>query len=177
MRTPARSQARHSTTIAPHIRIAVAFLLICIALVGASEAFADEGDTPLSNLVKFDGQDYRVTAEDWVSLDPISATTVQKIGYGKITEVNIATTTTGTYSSDAIVSPYVLYPGIEVEPVTSGAQLWDLVSEALLSHGATSSISHIGHAPDGTRTYSWVTNLGLRSCMSGGSFTACSVSR
>ncbi|WP_404405835.1 hypothetical protein [Pelagibacterium halotolerans] len=180
MRHARHTPAHHSTLIAPHIRIAVAFLFICVSLLGASEAFADEA-TPLSNLVKFDGRDYRVTAAGWVSLEPTSTASVRKIGYGKVTEVNIATTATGVYSSDAIVSPYVLYPGIDVQPVFSLRTLWELVSKAMLSYGGaqgtSSSIYLWGEAPSGLRTYTRITDLGLRSCMSGGSFMACYTSR
>ena len=52
------------------------------------------------------------TFEPWVSQEPLSQTTVKKIGYGKTTVVSIVTTSTGTYSSDAMSSPHVLYPGI-----------------------------------------------------------------
>ncbi|MCD7059298.1 hypothetical protein [Pelagibacterium xiamenense] len=178
---PARYKpAHHSTLIAPHIRVAVAFLFICVALLGASGAFADE-DAPLSNLVTFEGRDYDVTAEDWVSLEPTSTASVRKIGYGKVTEVNIATTATGVYSSDAIVSPYVQYPGIEVRPVFSPRKLWQLVSEATLSYrgtrGTSSSILIWGEAPNGLQTYTRITDLGLHSCMSGGSFMACYTNR
>ena len=39
---------------------------------------------------------------------------VKKIGFGQRTIVAIVTTPSGTYSSDAITSPYVRYPGIDV---------------------------------------------------------------
>ena len=43
--------------------------------------------------------------------------TVRKIGYGQTSIVNIITTSSGVYSSDALTSPHVLYPGIHVEQV------------------------------------------------------------
>ena len=52
------------------------------------------------------------TVEPWVSTDAISQTSVRKIGYGRTTFVTISKTATGTYSSDALQSPHIRYPGI-----------------------------------------------------------------
>ena len=52
------------------------------------------------------------TIEPSVNTDIVKQVTVRKIGYGRTEFVDIVTTPTGTYSSDAIVSPYVRYPGI-----------------------------------------------------------------
>lgn len=111
------------------VGIAVGFLLVAVIAAGTSYADAQigSGPAPLSTLVKFGDREYELTTADWVSLDPISSTTVRKIGYGRVTEVSIATTATGTYSSDGMVSPHVRYPGITVRPVPldhSEAPIW-----------------------------------------------------
>lgn len=69
-------------------------------------------------LVKFDDRDYRIEYADWVSTDPISSAVVKKIEAGRVSYVNIATTATGTYSTDGLTSKHVLYPGIDVTEVT-----------------------------------------------------------
>lgn len=86
------------------------------------ETFADEliqriaapGIDP-SKLVRFEDKDYVVEQDDWVSTDPLTTTTVRKIEGGKVSTVTITTTSTGTYSSDAMFSPHVQYPGISVK--------------------------------------------------------------
>lgn len=101
------------------VGIAVGFLLTAMVAAGASYADGLAGSEParLSTLVKFGDREYEMAAADWVSLTPISSVTVRKIGYGRATEVSVATTATGTYSSDGMVSPHVRYPGITVRPV------------------------------------------------------------
>lgn len=68
-----------------------------------------------SNLVKFNDRDYEVSYEPWVSTSPTSTATVKKVEGGRVSYVSISTTTTGTYSTDALTSPNVQYPGISVE--------------------------------------------------------------
>mgnify|MGYP000512724061 CR=1 FL=1 len=70
-----------------------------------------------AKLVKFDGRDYKIEAEDWVAQDPLSSQTVKKIEGGRVSFVTIATTTTGTYSSDAMFSNNVQYPGLSVTEI------------------------------------------------------------
>jgi hypothetical protein len=70
-----------------------------------------------SRLVRFDDRLYEVDHEPWVSTDPISTTTVKKIEAGRVSRVAVTTTATGTYSSEALFSPHVSYPGIEVDEV------------------------------------------------------------
>jgi hypothetical protein len=55
---------------------------------------------------------YDIVIDDSVSTDPIRTDVISKIGAGHKSIVSVITTSTGTYSSDALVSPYVLYPGI-----------------------------------------------------------------
>ena len=61
------------------------------------------------SLMKFD-----ITLDNSVSTDATRTQIVKKIGFGQRTTVAIVTTPSGTYSSDAITSPYVRYPGIDV---------------------------------------------------------------
>src|SRR5690554_1141585 len=87
------------------VRLGVALALLAIAVLSANDAHADgivrySGPPPLSTLVKFDTQDYEITHADWISLDPVSSAVVRKVGYGVVTTVNIATTSSGVYSSD-----------------------------------------------------------------------------
>ena len=49
-----------------------------------------------------------------VSTEPLRTQYVKKISGGRPSLVSIVTTSSGTYSSDGIVSPHVLYPGIDV---------------------------------------------------------------
>lgn len=59
---------------------------------------------------------YDIKLADSVSTDVQRTTTITKYGFGKKSVVSIITTPTGTYSSDALASPYVRYPGIDVTP-------------------------------------------------------------
>ena len=67
--------------------------------------------------------------EPWVSTDAISYSTVRKVSFGRTEFVQIATTSTGVYSSDAIESAHVRYPGIHGgQPDDQGIgtiQIWD----------------------------------------------------
>jgi len=55
------------------------------------------------------------TVEDTVSTEVLSTQTVRKIEAGRTSFVTIATTSSGVYSSDALDSPNVRYPGIHAE--------------------------------------------------------------
>jgi hypothetical protein len=79
------------------------------ALDTADQLFAPRFNPKL--LRKFD-----FTLDDSVSTKVERTQTVSKIEFGKRTIVSIVTTPSGTYSSDAIISPNVRYPGIDVSP-------------------------------------------------------------
>ncbi len=64
---------------------------------------------------------YDVVIDDSVSMDVQRTQQVTKIARGTKSVVTIVTTPTGTYSSDALTSPHVLYPGIDV----TGRHEWD----------------------------------------------------
>ena len=68
-----------------------------------------------SKLRKFD-----IELADTVSTEPLRTQYVKKIAGGRPSVVSIVTTGSGTYSSDGIVSPHVLYPGIDVSPKHGG---------------------------------------------------------
>ena len=94
-----------------------------LAVIGPGyvlETFADEmpAGFDTDRLVKFDGREYEMDYADWVSTDPLSSATVKKIEAGKVTYVSITTTATGTYSTDALFSRHVQYPGVTVTDVT-----------------------------------------------------------
>ncbi|HEX4298113.1 MAG TPA: hypothetical protein VHZ56_08820 [Devosia sp.] len=63
------------------------------------------------SLRKFD-----IVLDEQVSTDVKRTQTVSKIGYGEKSTVTIITTPSGTYSSDALGSPYVQYPGFDKAP-------------------------------------------------------------
>ena len=65
----------------------------------------------LDQLKKFD-----ITYDSSVSTKVQHTDVVGKIGFGRRSSVAIVTTPSGTYSSDALVSPNVRYPGIQVTP-------------------------------------------------------------
>lgn len=81
------------------------------------QAFAEDQVQAFNpaNLAIFSDQAYSVHYDDSVSTEPVSQATVRKIAGGKTSIVSISTTATGTYSSEALFSPHVLYPGITVK--------------------------------------------------------------
>lgn len=68
-----------------------------------------------SRLVKFEGRKYDVDYDAAVATDPLTSVRIKKVEAGKVTYVTITTTATGTYSTDAMFSNHVQYPGISVE--------------------------------------------------------------
>jgi len=82
---------------------------------------------------------YAITFDDTVSSDVQRSRAITKIGYGHKSTVTVVTTPSGTYSSDAIVSPHVRYPGIEVEqlslvpPVDPSNGYWSSVTQGSLT--------------------------------------------
>ncbi len=155
---------------------------IAAAMIMVLSPKADEAPNFINpdGLVIFEEHGFRYTVEDWVSLEPTASHTVKKIGYGQVTRVGVATTATGTYSTDGLTSPHVSYPGIEVERVP-GPGTWSgdggirgtfvpgrgLVSfRAPLISGA--SFIHIVGSTGGK-----LVSTPSMSCYSTGSFTVC----
>lgn len=87
------------------------------------KVFADEAAVGFdaSQLVKFEGRKYLVDYDESVATDPLSTTRVKKVEGGRVSYVTITTTATGTYSTDAMFSRHVQYPGIEVQPAGRSA--------------------------------------------------------
>ncbi len=101
-------------------------VLALVALVPtAMRAVADEPrQAVVASIEKlfpppFDARVFRKYAIEFgpdISTDIIATRSVTKIGFGRMTKVAIVTTSSGTYSSDGLVSPHVRYPGIAVAP-------------------------------------------------------------
>lgn len=83
------------------------------------ESRAGAGPIDPDTLVRFEDSDYRLAYDPSVSTEPTARAQVRKIAFGRVSTVDITTTSTGTYSSEALFSPHVLYPGIAVERVAS----------------------------------------------------------
>ena len=83
------------------------------------EAFADSAQTGIdpSALVRFEGSDYDVQYDDWVDTTPTGKARIKKVEFGRVSYVDITTTSTGTYSTDAMFSNNIQYPGITVNKV------------------------------------------------------------
>jgi len=94
------------------------------------------------SLRKFD-----ILVDDSVSTKPLRTEVVSKIGFGQRSTVAIVTTSSGTYSSDAIASPYVRYPGIDVLPKED--EDYDPRHHSWFG---------VATSPYGTRTWSQITN-------------------
>lgn len=113
-------------------------------------AFANE---PQHSLVKTAGEmfpkpfdpktlkKFDVIFDDSVSTKVTRTQIVRKIAFGQKTEVAIVTTPSGVYSSDALTSPYVRYPGIEVTPKYSRSHFSYSSSVSRYGVGSWSSFS------------------------------------
>lgn len=86
-------------------------------------AFADEmaPGIDVAGLVRHDGRDYDIQHEDWVSTEEISRSRIKKIEFGRVSYIDVVTTATGTYSTDAMFSNHVQYPGIMVAEAPASA--------------------------------------------------------
>ncbi len=71
----------------------------------------------LSRLLHVGKREYRVTFDAGLSQEPLSSLGVTKIGFGRISHVNIITTASGVYSTDGLASPHIRYPGVSVVSV------------------------------------------------------------
>ena len=111
-----------------HLLLGMTLGAICatgLAAIGPGmifEAFADEfapTGVDAASLVKYEDREYVVDYDDWAATDPLSTVRVKKVEAGKVSYVTITTTATGTYSTDAMFSNHVQYPGISVEEAPS----------------------------------------------------------
>ncbi|RDE10580.1 hypothetical protein [Pelagibacterium lacus] len=162
--------ARQERSIALRYRAGLAVALMLAAIMAASMAHADAilttSPPPLSTLVKFDDRQYEISYSQDVSLEPTQSAAVRKIGFGAVSMVNIATTATGTYSSDGLTSPHIRYPGISVSAVLpEGHGKW--------RPGPGVSIFSLEQDYTGGLSFTAIGDRGVRSCMTRGSFTSC----
>ena len=111
-----------------------------------ADEFAPSG-IDASKLVKFEDRDYIVDYDDWVATDPLSTARVKKVEAGKVSYVSITTTATGTYSTDAMFSNHVQYPGISVtpaEPDRNVFRYWTNGRWSAFSTGTAGSFTYYG---------------------------------
>lgn len=163
-----------------HLLLGMTLGAICataIAAIGPGmvfEALADEfapSGVDAASLVKFEGQDYVVDYDDWVATDPLSTVRVKKVEAGKVSYVTITTTATGTYSTDAMFSNHVQYPGISVEEDSS--EIYNRFSYwsggKWFSFGTIYGNSFFNYRSDNVGISRW----GNTTCVSGNGYRIC----
>lgn len=135
-----------------HLLIGMTLGAACATILAAIgpgmviKAFADEAPQGVdpSRLVRFEDKFYRVDHDASVVSEPLSTSRVKKIEGGRVSYVTITTTPSGTYSTDALFSRHVKYPGITVEqvyPVANSFAYWSNgVWTSFVSRGANSFI-------------------------------------
>ena len=121
-------------------------------------------------LVKFEDRHYRVDAEPWVSQEPDFSQVIKKIEGGRVSLVTIASTASGTYSTDALYSSHVQYPGITVTEVAPNGEPF-----ASWRNGQWFSFSSLsGNSFFSVRTGDVrVTKWGSTTCISGRDYRVC----
>ncbi len=87
-------------------------------LLIAADANQGTQGADLSNLLRVGERSFAVTFNPTVSSEVLSSAVVQKIAFGKESWVSIATTSSGTYSTDGLASRNVLYPGVSVSQLS-----------------------------------------------------------
>jgi hypothetical protein len=139
-----------------HLLLGMTMGAICataLAAIGPGmviEAFADEmaiSGVDAARLVKYEEREYLVDYDDWVATDPLSTTRVKKVEAGQVSYVTITTTATGTYSTDAMFSNHVQYPGISVaaaEPDRNFFRYWTNGRWSAFSTGTAGSFTYFG---------------------------------
>lgn len=137
-------------------------------------AVADEmPPADFSDLLRIDEQGYRADFDDSVSRNVMMNHTVHKIEAGRVSSVNIVTTSSGTYSTDSLVSPHVQYPGVEVSELPSAnfqVMTWDALLGWLpvRTNGGASVVTY-----DRTATGGKVHSSGSYTCIRERSFRVC----
>lgn len=160
-----------------HMLLGMTLGALCATTLAATgpgqvlQAFADEmpAGFDTDNLVKFDDRSYRVAYEPWVSTDPVSSTSVKKIEAGRVSQVSISTTQTGTYSTDALTSRHVSYPGIEVKEIDRRGGFWF----SSWSHGRWTQFSTFRGNSYVSVSSPRHSHQSGRSCVSGLGFSVC----
>ncbi len=167
---------RSNRTISLHYRVLAVAVLMVTAVLATTVANggvfeADDQGAPLSKLITFNDVPYTVTYSDGVSQEALTSTIVRKVGYGHVTNVKIVTTESGTYSSDGLISPHVLYPGITVERANG---LLDAVQPQFFSSGPGFAILQLGRNPvGGHHVHSLTTQSGSSICTAGQGVVSC----
>lgn len=165
----------HSIALRYRVAVGLGFLLLAMLMAGFARAdgIINTAPPPLSTLVKFHDRQYEIAYDANVSLEPITSSVVRKVGYGRVREVNIAQTSSGTYSSDGLVSPHVQYPGIQVSRVYD-EERYSYPGYRRERPGPGFSIFSIGRDPaSGNVVLHNVNERGVRSCSVSGSFASC----
>src|SRR5690606_32731286 len=103
---------------------AMALATIVPGQVVAVRADETPAGSDTSRPVKFNDRKYTMDYEDWGSTDPLPIVRGKTTEAGRVSYVTRSTTATGTYSSDALTSKHVLYPGIEVNQVHPRHKNW-----------------------------------------------------
>lgn len=94
--------------------LVVPLFLVVPKSIAASSFRMPLGPIDTSKFVRFEAKTVPgLDIDETVDLHPYQSSSVTKIEFGRMKTVRIITTTTGVYSSDALASPYVNYPGIE----------------------------------------------------------------
>lgn len=139
-----------------HLLLGMTLGAICasaIAAIGPGmvvAAFADDAGAngvDVASLVKYEGRDYHVDYDDWVATDPLMTVRVKKIEAGRVSYATITTTASGTYSTDAMFSNHIQYPGIRVEPAEPGRNFfsyWTNGRWSAFSTGTAGSFTYFG---------------------------------
>ena len=142
------------------------------------ETFADEfiervvppGFDP-ANLVRFEGRTYSIENEDWVDGEPLSTEVVKKVEGGRVSYVTITTTSTGVYSTDAMFSDHVQYPGIEVTELPrypyNRFSYWSGNNWSTFTSGGANSFFYYRNGNTRVSTY------GNTTCVSGPNYRVC----
>jgi len=125
-----------------------------------------------ADLVTFEGRDYDMQYEDWVATAPLTHSRVKKVEMGRVSYVDITTTATGTYSTDALFSNHIQYPGITVTDRTKPATVnrfsfWN--GGSWTSFGTRGAQSFLTIRSNGTVIH----RRGNQTCIGTGSFYSC----
>ena len=75
-----------------------------------------------ARILELDDALFDVQTDDSVSLKANSVAHIRKIEFGRASTVDIVTTSSGIYSTDAMFSPHIRYPGIDVHRLTGPAR-------------------------------------------------------
>lgn len=70
----------------------------------------------LSDLLRIDLPNTDVSIGEGVATQVHSSSTVRKVAFGQVRDVQVYSTATGTYSTDGLASPHVTYTGVEAVP-------------------------------------------------------------